>query len=98
MTASVLIMALIGNLIVLIGLPTPATGLVTGLIVLMVVGIDAFARAVVYDAVGPGITLSLEAFGPLRLFDPKNMMKDFGPVQFHPGAVKYFAEKGIKLN
>ena len=40
----VLIMALIGNLIVLIGLPTPATGLVTGTIVLIVVGIDAYFR------------------------------------------------------
>lgn len=40
----VLILALIGNLIVLIGLPTPATGLVTGTIVLAVVGIDAYLR------------------------------------------------------
>lgn len=36
-----------------------------------------------------------EAFGPFRLFDPKNMMKDFTPVQFHPGAVKYYKEIGI---
>ena len=40
----VLIMALIGNLIVLIGLPTPSTGLVTGTIVLIVVGVDAYLR------------------------------------------------------
>jgi TRAP transporter TAXI family solute receptor len=33
-----------------------------------------------------------EAFGPLRLFDPKVMAKDFGPLQFHPGAVKYYKE------
>jgi TRAP transporter TAXI family solute receptor len=35
-----------------------------------------------------------EAFGPLRLFDPKMMAKDFGPLQFHPGAVKYYKEIG----
>ena len=35
-----------------------------------------------------------EAFGPLRLFDPKVMAKDFGPLQFHPGAVKYYKEIG----
>ena len=40
----VLILALISNLIVLIGLPTPATGLVTGFIVLMVVGVDVYLR------------------------------------------------------
>jgi ribose transport system permease protein len=40
----VLIMALIGNLIVLIGLPTPSTGFVTGTIVLIVVGVDAYLR------------------------------------------------------
>jgi hypothetical protein len=36
-----------------------------------------------------------EAFGPLRLFDPKVMAKDFGPLQFHPGAVKYYKEMGM---
>ena len=36
-----------------------------------------------------------EAFGPLRLFDPKVMAKDFGPLQFHPGAVKYYREMGM---
>lgn len=35
-----------------------------------------------------------EAFGPLRLFDPKGMAKDFGPLQFHPGAIKYYKEIG----
>ena len=35
-----------------------------------------------------------EAFGPLRLFDPKVMAKDFGPLQFHPGAIRYYKEIG----
>lgn len=36
-----------------------------------------------------------EAFGPLRLFDPKTMAKDFRPLEFHPGAVKYYKELGM---
>jgi TRAP transporter TAXI family solute receptor len=35
-----------------------------------------------------------EAFGPLRLFDPKVMAKNFDPLQFHPGAIKYYKEIG----
>jgi ribose transport system permease protein len=40
----VIILALISNLIVLIGWPTPATGLATGTILLVVVAIDAYLR------------------------------------------------------
>ena len=40
----VIILALINNLIVLIGWPTPATGLATGSILLVVVAIDAYLR------------------------------------------------------
>jgi len=40
----VIILALISNLIVLIGWPTPATGLATGSILLVVVAIDAYLR------------------------------------------------------
>jgi TRAP transporter TAXI family solute receptor len=31
-------------------------------------------------------------------FKLENQKKDATPVPWHPGAVKYFAEKGIKLN
>ena len=40
----VIILALINNLIVLIGWPTPTTGLATGGILLVVVAIDAYLR------------------------------------------------------
>ncbi|NLE97737.1 MAG: ABC transporter permease [Propionibacterium sp.] len=40
----VIVTALIGNLIILSGLPTQSTGLVTGAIVLVAVGIDVFFR------------------------------------------------------
>ena len=33
-------------------------------------------------------------FGALGGFDPQRMVKDMGPVQFHPGAVKYYKEIG----
>jgi TRAP transporter TAXI family solute receptor len=33
-------------------------------------------------------------FGALGGFDPKRMAKDMGPVQFHPGAIKYYKEVG----
>ena len=31
-------------------------------------------------------------------FDLKNQTKDGSPLPYHPGAIKFFAEKGIKLN
>ena len=34
-------------------------------------------------------------FGALGGFDPNRMAKDLGPVQFHPGALKYYKEIGI---
>ena len=36
-----------------------------------------------------------EAFPPFRLFDTKAMAKDLGPVQYHPGAVKFYKEAGL---
>jgi TRAP transporter TAXI family solute receptor len=33
-------------------------------------------------------------FGALGGFDPNRMAKDLGPVQFHPGAIKYYKEIG----
>jgi TRAP transporter TAXI family solute receptor len=31
-------------------------------------------------------------------FKLENQKSEASPIPFHPGAVKYFAEKGIKLN
>lgn len=36
-----------------------------------------------------------EAAPPLRLFNPKQMAKDASPLQYHPGAVKFYREAGI---
>ena len=36
-----------------------------------------------------------EQFGPFRLFDTKTMAKDVSPVEYHPGAVKFYKEAGI---
>ncbi len=33
-------------------------------------------------------------FAPLRGFMPDRMAKDLGPVQYHPGAIKYYTEIG----
>ena len=33
-------------------------------------------------------------FGALNGFNPKRMAKDMGPVQFHPGAIKFYKEIG----
>jgi len=36
-----------------------------------------------------------EAFPPFRLFNAKTMAKDVSPVQYHPGAVKFYREAGV---
>ena len=36
-----------------------------------------------------------EGAPPLRLFDPKQMAKDLAPLEYHPGAVKFYKEAGI---
>ena len=36
-----------------------------------------------------------EAAPPFRLFDAKNMGKDLGALQYHPGAIKFYKEIGI---
>jgi TRAP transporter TAXI family solute receptor len=41
-----------------------------------------------------GKTILGATFPPLRGFDPSSMAKDFTPLQFHPGAVKYYREIG----
>lgn len=35
------------------------------------------------------------AFPPFRLFNAKAMAKNFEPLQFHPGAIKYYTEIGM---
>lgn len=35
------------------------------------------------------------AFPPLRLFDAKTMARDAGPLQYHPGAIKFYKEAGV---
>ena len=30
-------------------------------------------------------------------FELKNQVKDYSPIPWHPGAVKYFAEHGVKM-
>ena len=34
-------------------------------------------------------------FPPFRLFDTKLMVKDFGPLNYHPGALKFYREVGL---
>ena len=36
-----------------------------------------------------------EGAPPLRLFDPKQMAKSAAPLQYHPGAVKFYKEAGL---
>jgi len=36
-----------------------------------------------------------KAFPVLNMFNQKSMVKDFGPVQWHPGAIKFYKEKGL---
>jgi hypothetical protein len=36
-----------------------------------------------------------KAFGPFALFAQKSMAKDLGPIQYHPGAIRFYKEKGL---
>jgi TRAP transporter TAXI family solute receptor len=36
-----------------------------------------------------------EVFGVMNLFDPNRMVKDLGPIQWHPGAQKFYQELGV---
>ena len=49
---------------------------------------------VIFDKRDDLITVHKEAAN----FDLKNQTKEGSPLPYHPGALKYFAEKGIKLN
>ena len=48
----------------------------------------------IFDRLDDVIAVHKEAVN----FKLENQKKEATPVPFHPGAVKYFAEKGIKLN
>jgi len=36
-----------------------------------------------------------EVFGVMNLFDPNRMVKDLGPIQWHPGAIRFYKELGV---
>jgi TRAP transporter TAXI family solute receptor len=35
-----------------------------------------------------------EVFGAMNLFDPEGMVKTLGPIQWHPGAIRFYKEQG----
>ena len=37
----------------------------------------------------------MAAFGPLALFDPQKMSKQFAEVPHHPAAIKFYKEAGL---
>jgi hypothetical protein len=34
-------------------------------------------------------------FPPLRAIDPAKMVKSYPPLEYHPGAIKFFKEMGM---
>lgn len=36
-----------------------------------------------------------QAFGPFALFEPAGMAKKIDPIEYHPGAIKFFKEKNL---
>ena len=37
----------------------------------------------------------MQAFRPMAGFSPKRMVAKLGPIQYHPGAIKFYKEKGL---
>jgi TRAP-type uncharacterized transport system substrate-binding protein len=37
-----------------------------------------------------------ETFPPMRAFNPADMMSDSGISEFHPGALRFYEEIGLK--
>lgn len=72
----------------------------------MVLAIDAitFASASTDDDVIYRITRTLHqnkdalvaSFGAFRGFDPDSMARSLDPIQYHPGALRYFEEAGLR--
>jgi hypothetical protein len=62
-----------------------------------------FAGANVSDDIVYNVTKALHGnkdslkatFGPLVLFDPAKMGKQYPDLQYHPGAIKFYKEAGI---
>ncbi len=37
----------------------------------------------------------MEAFGPMAGFQQDKMVHDFEKIEYHPGAIKFYKEKGL---
>ena len=46
-------------------------------------------------AIHDGKATMAASFPPFNAFDPSKMKGDPGAAQFHPGALKYYAEQGM---
>ena len=66
-----------------------------GVVGLLIVALLALPSFIHVDAHKPEIVAVHKEAENIKL---QNQKKEASPIPWHPGAVKYFAEKGVKLN
>ena len=54
-------------------------------------------RRIILDLIIQRKVLRLAVHGEAKNFSLENQVKDYSPIPWHPGAIKYMTEHGVKM-